>query len=283
MQQDLRRRAAVDLLRRAARDARDEPAGAQPHAGRPDPALLWSADTLAVGRRGAALEPKTRSCAAALRHLLRRVLFAVLLVVVVSSAALVLVQAGAGRHLSGFDLDPAVAAAERHRLGLDRPFLAQYGLAGRALRLDLGESLKYRRPVRELVAERAGKTALLGATALVLATLSASRRHHHRQPPQRGTALARAISLAFVSVPPLVTSFALLLLAARTGWFPVGGFAAGGAASGWTTISYLALPAIALALPIAASLERLQSQAMHEALAEPSIRAALARGCSSGA
>ena len=34
----------------------------------------------------------------------------------------------------------------------------------------------------------------------------------------------------------------------------------------WTTISYLTLPATALALPIGASLERLQSQAMHEAL-----------------
>ena len=97
------------------------------------------------------------------------------------------------------------------------------------------------------------------------------------------TALARALSLVFVSVPPLVTSFALLLLAARTGWFPVGGFPAMEASdttSVWTTIRYLALPAIALALPIAASLERLQSQAMHDALAEPSVRAALARGCS---
>ena len=37
---------------------------------------------------------------------------------------------------------------------------------------------------------------------------------------------------------------------------------------------------VALALPIAASLERLQSQAMHDALGEPSVRAALARGCS---
>ena len=38
------------------------------------------------------------------------------------------------------------------------------------------------------------------------------------------------------------------------------------------------LPSLALALPIAASLERLQSRAMAEALADPSILAALARG-----
>jgi peptide/nickel transport system permease protein len=216
-------------------------------------------------------------------YLLRRLIFAVLLVFVVSSAALMLVEAAPGDSVDVFDLDPAVAAAERHRLGLDRPFIARYGdWLGRAVRLDLGESVKYGRPVRQLVAERAWKTALLGATALVLATLVGvpagiitGSRHNF------GTALARAVSLIFVSVPPLVTSFALLILASRTGWFPVGGFAAGGdSASAWTTITYLAMPATALALPIAASLERLQSQAMHEALADPSIRAALARGCS---
>lgn len=216
-------------------------------------------------------------------YLLRRLLFAVLLVFVVSSAALMLVEAAPGDSVDVFDLDPAVAAAERRRLGLDRPFLVRYGdWVGRAVRLDLGESVKYGRPVRQLVAERAWKTALLGATALLLATLVGvpagiitGSRHN------LGTAVARALSLVFVSVPPLVTSLALLLLAARTGWFPVGGFAAGGdSTSAWTTLTYLVLPAIALALPIAASLERLQSQAMHEALGDPSVRAALARGCS---
>jgi peptide/nickel transport system permease protein len=214
-------------------------------------------------------------------YLLRRALAAALLVLVVSSAALALIQAAPGDHLSGFDLDPAAAAAERHKLGLDRPFLLQYASwLGRALRLDFGESAKYRRPVGELVAERAGRTALLGASALLLATvvgipigiLSGSRRNSL-------TLAAQGLSLVILSVPPLVTSFGLLLLAHQTGWFPVGGFPSGSSA-GFETIRYLALPAIALALPIAASLERLQSQAMSEALAEPSIRAARARGCS---
>jgi peptide/nickel transport system permease protein len=221
-----------------------------------------------------------------LTYLLRRLLLAVLLVFVVSSAALMLVEAAPGDSVGGFDLDPTVAAAERHRLGLDRPFLVRYGeWLGRAIRLDLGQSAKYGRPVNQLVVERAGKTALLGATALLLATvvgvplgiITGSRRNV-------ATALARSLSLIFVSIPPLVTSFMLLLLAARTGWFPVGGFPAMSGAtdtmSVWTTIRYLTLPSIALALPIAASLEQLQSRAMQDALAEPSVRAALARGCS---
>jgi peptide/nickel transport system permease protein len=83
----------------------------------------------------------------------------------------------------------------------------------------------------------------------------------------------------FVSLPPLVTSFILLLIASRTGWLPVGGFAAG-VASVAETVRSLVLPCVALAIPIAATLERLQSQAIREALVEPSIRAALGRGCS---
>jgi peptide/nickel transport system permease protein len=80
-----------------------------------------------------------------------------------------------------------------------------------------------------------------------------------------------------------VTSLILLLVAARTGWFPTGGLpdvpsGAGLVEAGWITLRHLFLPALALALPIAASLARVQSRAMTEALADPSILAALARG-----
>jgi peptide/nickel transport system permease protein len=218
-----------------------------------------------------------------LRYLARRVLFAALLVLVVSSAALILVEAAPGDHLTGFQIDPATAAAERHRLGLDRPLAAQYASwLGRAIRLDLGESIKYRRPVAELVAERAEMTAVLGVTALALSTIvgiplgivTGSRRNAF-------TAVARAMSLVLLSIPSLVTSFGLLLIAARTGWLPVGGFSTSADdMSWWAAGRYLILPSTALALPIAASLERLQSQALSDALTDPSVRAALARGCS---
>ena len=85
-----------------------------------------------------------------------------------------------------------------------------------------------------------------------------------------------------VSIPALITSFVLLLVAAQTRWFPVGGLGAiaTGGIRGSEFALYLVLPSLALALPMAAALERLQSQAMREALAEPSVQAARARGCS---
>jgi len=223
-----------------------------------------------------------------LPFLLRRILLAAALVLVVSSTALLSVRLAPGDYGASFNADPAVVEAERHRAGLDRPMHEQYvDWLGRALRLDFGESLKYRRPVTQLVRERAGNTFVLGFLALLVATLigiplgviTGSR---------PASALAAGVEIASVlllSIPPLVTSFALLLLALTTGWFPVGGFAVETGSSGWLAslaahLRYLVLPIVALALPMAASLERLQSRAMREALAEPSVLAARARGLS---
>ena len=208
-----------------------------------------------------------------LHFVVRRLVFAVLLIFIVSSGSLLLVDAAPGDHFSSFDLDAATVAAERHRHGLDRPMLVRYGTwLSRAARFDFGESMKYRRPVAQLVLERAPKTALLGAVALTLATLAGVPMGIFTG--SRRTLLAsaaRTISIVLVSGPSLVTSFGLLFIAARTGWLPVGGFA---------SARDLIVPAIALALPIAATLERLQSEALSGALAEPAVRAALARGCS---
>ena len=205
-----------------------------------------------------------------------------LLVFLASSAALLLVRLAPGDHLASFETNPAAAAAERHRLGLDRPLAVQYAswLAG-ALQLNFGESAKYQRPVGGLVAERAVNTILLGLGALVLATAIGI---------PLGTwtgsangvfaSAARGVSMLLLCVPPLVTSFALLLVAASTGWLPVGGFPAEVRAGGeaLARARYLLLPTLALALPVAASLERLQSTAIRDALGEPSILAARARG-----
>ena len=214
---------------------------------------------------------------------IRRTLFAALLVIVVSSAALALMAAAPGGHLAGFDLTPEMVALEREKLGLDRPFLRQYAdWLGKAVRLDFGESLRYRRPVRDLVTERAVNTALLGGAALLVATLLGIPAGIFTGSRTGAIAsLLRGASIALLSVPPLVTSFVLLYFAARTRWLPVGGFGVAGATARATeTLTYLALPCLALALPMAATLERLQSQTMREALAEPSIEAARARGCS---
>lgn len=201
---------------------------------------------------------------ALIRFLLRRIVRAFLLVFAVSSAAMSLVHLAPGDAFSSFELDAATARVERARLGLDRPFVVQYaGWLRRVARLDFGESTRFNRPVAALLGERAGATILLGLTALVLAVgagvpagvVTGSARR--RWPP----ALLGALSGLLLATPPLILALVLLLLASGTA------FRAG-----------VLLPALALALPIAAALERLQSRAMTAVLADPSIVAARARG-----
>jgi peptide/nickel transport system permease protein len=222
-----------------------------------------------------------------LRHAVRRLAFAAILVFTVASGALLLARLVPGDYTAStirLGTSPEAIARERARLGLDRPLVDQYASwLGRAVRFDFGESYRYQRPVRELVGDRLRNTAMLGATALLLATLigvplgvvSGSR-------PGWWARVIRAGSIVVLSVPPLISSLLLALLAARTGWFPVGGLPSR-PAGGWlgalpTLAWHLTLPALALALPFAATLEQLQSQSIAVALAAPHIAAARSRG-----
>ena len=222
----------------------------------------------------------------------RRIAFALTLVFLVSSAGLLLAGVARGDVTSDMfaaGLSPETIARERERLGLDRPLPEQYaGWLVRVSRLDLGTSLRYQRPVRDLLAERAGNTVTLGAAALVLATaiglplgvLAGSRRGWLPR-------IVRTASIVVLSVPPLISSLLFVLLAARTGWFPVGGLGLPDPDAGWLAAAadfawHLTLPMLALALPFAATIERLQAEATTRALAQPHILAARGRGIDDG-
>jgi peptide/nickel transport system permease protein len=222
------------------------------------------------------------------RYLLTRLAFALLLVFVVSSAALLLTRIAPGDFatMQGVDLSAEERARLRADLGLDRSLAEQYvaWLAGVA-RFDFGRSLLYSRPVGSLIGERALNTAVLATAALLLATLigiplgiySGTR-------AGLGRAIVRVLSVIGVSVPPLIGSLALVFLAARTGWLPVGGMTSS-AGTEMTWAAWLAdlarhvpLPALALAIPMAATLERLQSEAIESASGERFVAASRARG-----
>ena len=212
--------------------------------------------------------------------ILRRAAAALLLVLLVSSAAVVLARLAPGDHLSEFELTPAQIAAERHRQGLDAPLHIQYfAWLRRFVRLDLGESIRYPgRSVSALIGERVGNTVLLGLGAMSVATAigiplgvitGRGRRNAF-------TLAARGVSVILLALPPIVLSLALLFVASRTGWFPVGGLPAD--AGFETMVRHLVLPILALALPVAATLQHLQATAISEALQHPSVLAARARG-----
>ncbi len=206
-----------------------------------------------------------------LSFLARRTMAALVLVVVVSTSAYVIARLAPGDETTAdfvAGVDAETIAIKRERLGLDDPLPVQVGrwFAG-LIRLDLGESSYFQRPVSALVVERGINTAQLAATALVLATLigvpigvftGAYPRHIVSR-------MVVPLSLALVACAPLVAALGLMLFAVSTGALSI----APGA---------VVLPAIALGLPVAAILERLQSQATADAMLAPDLVAAAARG-----
>jgi peptide/nickel transport system permease protein len=90
----------------------------------------------------------------------------------------------------------------------------------------------------------------------------------------------RAASVLLLSTPPLLTSLVLVFLAARTGWLPVGGMSSvGGAESNvGDLLRHMIVPVLALALPLSAMFERLQSEAIGDTIGRPFVVATMARG-----
>lgn len=205
-----------------------------------------------------------------IRFLARRLIFCAVLTVMAASAALLLTRLAPGDLTLNLGASPTAAqvAAARARFSLDRPAAVQWGeWLTHAARFDFGESFLYNRPVGPLVLRAAANTSLLAVAALCLATLTGFGLGIVTGSRRGGIlpGLIRTLSMAAVSMPPLLMSLGLLFLAARTGWLSLTG---------------LALPAIALALPIAAAFERLQAAALGETIREPFVLAAAARGVS---
>lgn len=222
------------------------------------------------------------------RYLLTRLAFALVLVFVVSSAALLLTRLAPGDFTVSQGLDLTIQEREhlRESLGLNQSLTAQYAAwLGGVLRFDFGRSLLYSRPVSALISERALNTAVLAITALVVATLiGIPLGIYSGTSTGIGRSIVRGLSTLGVSVPPLIGSLALVFLAARTGWLPVGGMtSSSGAELTWLQwlgdlATHLPLPAMALAIPMAATLERLQSEAISAASRERFVAASRARG-----
>jgi peptide/nickel transport system permease protein len=173
---------------------------------------------------------------------------------------------------------PADRAAMTAALGLDRPLGEQYRLyLLRLLRLDLGQSFSFQRPVLDLLAERLPATLTLAGVALALAlslaiplgVLAACRRGRPADSVAMGFSLLGGAIPNFWLGPLLILIFSLWL-----GWTPV---------SGREGPASLILPAITLGTSLAAILARMVRGSVLEVLGEDYIRTARAKGLAPGA
>lgn len=212
-----------------------------------------------------------------LRYALRRIAGLVpTLLVIITVSFLILRLAPGGPFDQEQALAPAVRANLERLYGLDQPLPVQYAryLTG-LLHGDFGASLRERDfTVSELIRQGLPVSATLGLAALLLAVLAgipagiAAALTRGRACDYGLTALS-ALGLAlpsFVVAPVLVLVFGLTLH-----WLPVAGWEGGQ----WR---YLILPALTLALPVAAALTRITRASLLEVLRSGYVRSARARG-----
>jgi len=198
------------------------------------------------------------------------------LIVIVTASFLILRLAPGGPFDQEQTLAPQVRANLARAYGLDRPLAEQYARYLRGLAHgDFGASLRERDfSVGELIAQGLPVSAALGALALLLALLAgipggiAAALWRARALDQ----LAGALSALALALPGFVVGPLLVLLFALT-WqlLPAGGLEA-------PPLRHLILPAITLALPVAAALLRLMRASLLEVLRAPYVRSARARG-----
>ena len=213
-------------------------------------------------------------------YLLRRLIQAALILLGVSFITfflLYVLPADPVRQIAGRSATAETVENIREQLGLDKPFIVQYGryLAG-LVQGDMGRSYLQKTEVAELVWSRLPATLLLmlgailcelvlGLTMGIVAAL------------WRGKAVDQALmitSFVTVSAPQFVVSLLLLyVFAVKLGWFPIGGYG---------TFAHLVLPAITLGILGSGWYSRMMRSSMIDVLRADYIRTARAKGLTRG-
>jgi peptide/nickel transport system permease protein len=224
------------------------------------------------------------------RLLLERAIRAVVLLLGVSILTFLLLEAAPGEFVDELRLNPQISPATidaiRSEFGLDAPLVERYTRwVAAAARGHLGYSLLYHTPVERLLWRRAGNTLLLTAVALALSwvfalTVGLVGATARRAWPDR---LAGLIAAAFLAVPDVLVTLALLSIAAQAHWLPLGGMSSIDRAPGtWSALADLArhmtIPVGILVISTAPTLLQHVRHAVAEALPQPLAIALSARG-----
>ena len=212
-------------------------------------------------------------------YVLRRLLFLPLTLLVVSFATFYITRWGPGDPISVYSAqyrDEEAFARVRHKYGLDKPIIEQYGIYMKGLlHGDLGESYRYRdRSIPEVIGPKIWVSFRLGIYAFILTfligipagVLAAVKRGSWADP------FIISVFLFFQSIPVLVmVPMLVLVFAAQLHWLPPGGF------DGMFSTSMI-IPTIALSIGGIAGVARLARATTLGTLDEDFVRTARAKG-----
>lgn len=177
------------------------------------------------------------------------------------------------RQIAGRSATPQTVANIREQLGLDQPFVVQYGryLAG-LFQGDMGRSYLQKTDVSTLILARLPASLLLMAAGIA-AELVIGLAMGVIAALWRGRAVDNGLmmtSFVTVSAPQFVVALLLLyVFAVKLGWFPIGGYG---------TAAHLVLPALTLGILGSGWYARIMRSSMIEVLRADFIRTARAKG-----
>lgn len=225
--------------------------------------------------------------------ILKRLGQLVLVLLLVTAATSLLSSLIPGDFFAAQELDPTISRETiqqlRRQHGLDQPALVQYaGWLKNLLKLDLGYSLFYRAPVAEVLFSALSRTLWLALPALLIGTIGGVLLGtlHGTWRGRPASLVLDVMSTILLSLPSLLLGLGAMLLAASTGWFPLGSMNAptleGAHTFPWLIdrIHHLILPVACLSVPILATIERIQHTAVCQTVGEAYVRSARARGLS---
>ncbi len=211
-----------------------------------------------------------------LAYILRRLIQSALILLGVSFITFVLLYvlpADPVRQIAGRSATVETVASIRQQLGLDQPFIVQYGdYLWNLLNGNLGRSYLQKTEVTDLILSRLPATLQLLVAAIIcelliglpLGIVAAL---------NRGKLLDNALMLTSfmtVSAPQFVVALLLLFVFAVTlGWFPIGGYG---------SFSHIVLPALTLGILGSGWYSRIVRSSMIDVLRADFIRTARAKG-----
>jgi peptide/nickel transport system permease protein len=222
------------------------------------------------------------------RYILRRVVIAIPILVAISFLIFSLLQLTPGDPLDAYlppdqPIPPAQREAMRRQLGLDQPFIVQYGYWLReTVQGNLGYRSKTFEPVLGAIRARMGATLILMGTAMTIGICVGLAFGILAAIKQYSLLDSVLTILAFLglSLPVYLAGLiSLYLFSLRFDFFPSGGFSTPGQPfSILDRLHHLVLPASIIAINYIASTMRYTRSAMLEVLGQDYVRTARSKG-----
>lgn len=227
-------------------------------------------------------------------YAIRRVLQTIPILFIISVLLFIMVRSAPGGPLTAARRNPNISKEQieaiEEKLGLNDPLPVQYGhWLGDMFKGDMGESIKFRRPVSEMINERIPNTLLLVGVSFLVTLLIAIPIGiwSARKPYSPFDYIVTTVTFIGQSIPVywlglgLIVIFYVTLKNPFSGepFFPVGGMNTRGKEGELLdTLWHLALPVTALSMGWVAWYSRFLRSSMLDVLHEDYIRTARAKG-----